>query len=205
MTEPETRHLLTHRDRATSRKTNRKLLQESRELLTFGTWHYFSISQNKEILISCNKDFIKWFFSLPQTILLVNIYPSQLVEQVSFKSLSTLSLSQLTCLQEYLECYSFDGITHRAAWRWRSWPSPWWQCISKLGFILPMKGLFHISASKWKLEIMLRCQSNNFSLFCVILIFSISEKQLRNWGFYCWIVLKFSVGYKLESLMWELR
>lgn len=93
---------------AVSWKTNKKLLHESRELLTLGTWHCFSIHLNQEILISCNKDFTKWFFSVPQTIPLVNIYWSWLVKQVSFKSLSILNFSQPTHLQEYPGCYSFD-------------------------------------------------------------------------------------------------
>lgn len=46
--------------------------------------------------------------SVPQTILLVNIYRFQLVKQVSFKSLRVLNFSQLTHLQEYPGCYSFD-------------------------------------------------------------------------------------------------
>lgn len=79
------------------------------------------ISQNQEIFPA-----IKTSDSSPQTIVLVKVYPSQLVKLVYFKSLSIPFFSQRTGLKE---CQVPIHLTrnHKAARRWRSLHSQ--QCM----------------------------------------------------------------------------
>lgn len=86
--------------------------------------HVILISQNQEILTSCNKDLSS--DSSPQTILLVKVYPSQLVKLVYFKSLSILSLVSLQVWKKAQDATQLPR-NQKAAQRWRSSHSQ--QCI----------------------------------------------------------------------------